>query len=393
MHVARSGLGVVALNGRIYAIGGRDDDGVLNTVEEYDPDTDTWAIKNPMPTPRRGLSVVAFNNRIYAIGGYDNDSHWLHTVEEYDPVNDTWAMKSNITYGHAYGVAAEINGKIYITSWNTTEVYDPSNDTSWLLSSRNVKRMDQTGAAVEGRLYAMGGIDPDTDYSKAVNTNYQYNPCSDRWTQVLSMPTKRWDAASAVVNGKIYVMGGGNSDGTQNVNEVYIPDDDYSWYFSVNTVNITTNAGWNLISLPWQTNPISIEDALSSINWTKSMVYLNGTWYTYNRERDAKYNVGFPMVDNKVGIWVECTDSGTIYGPGQNIGSTTIHLHSGWNLVAYPSSHDSRVSDALSGIPWEHLETVDGSGNMYGLSSDDYLVFGRAYWIYLTEDVDWTVEW
>ena len=283
MHVARSGPGVVALNGRIYAIGGEDDNGVLNTVEEYDPNTDTWAIKNPMPTPRRGLSVVAFNNRIYAIGGYDNDSHWLHAVEEYDPANDTWAIKSNITYGHAYGVAAEINGKIYITSWNTTEVYDPSNDTSWLLKSRDVKRMDQTGAAVGGMLYAMGGIDPDNDYSKAVNTNYQYDPCGDRWTQVLSMPTKRWDAASAVVNGKIYVMGGGNSDGTQNVNEVYTPGDDYSWYFSVNTVKITTNAGWNLISLPWQTNPVSIEDALSSINWTKSMVYLNGTWYTYNR--------------------------------------------------------------------------------------------------------------
>ena len=37
------------------------------------------------------------------------------------------------------------------------------------------------------------------------------------------------------------------------------------------------------------------------------MVYINNTWYTYNRNKPEKYSLGFPMLDNTVGIWVNCT--------------------------------------------------------------------------------------
>ena len=70
-----------------------------------------------------------------------------------------------------------------------------------------------------------------------------------------------------------------------------------------------------------------------------------------------------------------------------------MHLRKGWNLVGYPSSQDRKVSDALSGIPWVHLQTADADGNIYSLSLDDYLIVNRAYWIYVTEDCDWTVQW
>ena len=37
--------------------------------EEYDPATDRWASRAPMPTPRHGLAVVAVRGRIYALDG------------------------------------------------------------------------------------------------------------------------------------------------------------------------------------------------------------------------------------------------------------------------------------------------------------------------------------
>ena len=125
----------------------------------------------------------------------------------------------------------------------------------------------------------------------------------------------------------------------------------------------------------------------------RAMVYINNTWYTYDKNRDARYNLGFPMVDNTIGIWVNCTSSGTLSGPDENIGNTSIPLHEGWNLVGYPSGQDQKVSDALSGIPWQHLETADAIGNLYALSSTDYMIVGKAYWIYVTSDCVWTVGW
>lgn len=59
MRTARFNLGVAVVNGKIYAIGGLIDNGdrswETNANEEYDPATDSWSIKKPMPTARAVL--------------------------------------------------------------------------------------------------------------------------------------------------------------------------------------------------------------------------------------------------------------------------------------------------------------------------------------------------
>ena len=170
--------------------------------------------------------------------------------------------------------------------------------------------------------------------------------------------------------------------------------DNYPLMSPVQAIELDLNEGWNLISIPWQKEPKDIESVLSGIWWDRAMVYLNGTWHTYNKNRDAKYNLGFPKVDNTMGIWVHVISSGKITGYAYAMTSTEIHLYKGWNLVSYPSNHDKKVSDALTGIPWEHVQTTDADGNMYSLSKDNYMLAGgRAYWIYVSEDCVWTVDW
>jgi outer membrane protein assembly factor BamB len=169
---------------------------------------------------------------------------------------------------------------------------------------------------------------------------------------------------------------------------------DYSWSFTVlSRKNITVHQGWNLITIRWSDEPVSINTAIDG-NWTRAMTYINGTWHTYDKNRDAKYNLGFPKVDSTMGLWIYSPYSDTIISYYLNTPrNTTICLHKGWNLVGYPSSNDSKVSDALSGVPWIYLQTADADGNLYSLSSDDYLIVNRAYWIYVTSDGAWTVEW
>jgi N-acetylneuraminic acid mutarotase len=84
---ARSWLSPTAgvADGRIYVMGGDFGTPKAN-VEEYDPVTDTWTIRTDMPTPRGALSTVALNDKIYVVGGtvtLFNDV--LSTVEEYFP--------------------------------------------------------------------------------------------------------------------------------------------------------------------------------------------------------------------------------------------------------------------------------------------------------------------
>ena len=43
-----------------------------------------------MLTPRWGLAAVALNGKIYAIGGCFDENKPYSTVEIYDPATDTW---------------------------------------------------------------------------------------------------------------------------------------------------------------------------------------------------------------------------------------------------------------------------------------------------------------
>lgn len=58
MTTARSTVGVAILNGRLYAVGGRDGSSCLNSVERYDPHTNKWSVTCPMLKRRGGKSLL-----------------------------------------------------------------------------------------------------------------------------------------------------------------------------------------------------------------------------------------------------------------------------------------------------------------------------------------------
>jgi N-acetylneuraminic acid mutarotase len=62
----------------------------LSTVEEYEPETNSWTTKTRMPTARYLLSSSAVNDKIYVIGGSVLSWPWpaCSKLEEYDPSSD-----------------------------------------------------------------------------------------------------------------------------------------------------------------------------------------------------------------------------------------------------------------------------------------------------------------
>jgi N-acetylneuraminic acid mutarotase len=92
---------------------------------------------------------------------------------------------------------------------------------SWVtLAPIPTKRFFFGVAVVDGKIYAIGG-------AGGVNATEMYDPVTNTWHTKASMPTPRSGFGIAVVENKIYVIGGSTGDSTYtNVNEVYDPATD-----------------------------------------------------------------------------------------------------------------------------------------------------------------------
>ncbi len=93
---------------------------------------------------------------------------------------------------------------------------------SWAASSPMPTSRGGLGlAVVNGKIYAIGGLTGD---NQLVSTNEEYNPITNQWTSRMPMPTARTGFAITVYQGKIFVIGGtvGNNGYVGN-NEMYDP--------------------------------------------------------------------------------------------------------------------------------------------------------------------------
>jgi hypothetical protein len=88
-------------------------------------------------------------------------------------------------------------------------------ENSWVeLAPMHQARADLGVAVVDGKIYAIGGKvlvyqDALRTESKDVGTNEEYDPAFGNWTDKAPMPISSSDFATAAYNGKIYCIGGG----------------------------------------------------------------------------------------------------------------------------------------------------------------------------------------
>ena len=74
MATARQEHAVAVLDGKLYAVSGEnDDDGILSSVERYDPAANAWEAVAPMATARYALGVAVLDGKLYALGSENED--------------------------------------------------------------------------------------------------------------------------------------------------------------------------------------------------------------------------------------------------------------------------------------------------------------------------------
>jgi len=288
MQVARGNLGVAVVNGKIYAIGGSVDAvralgygyiGQVGTNEEYDQETDTWVFKAQMPTARSCFAIATYQGKIYCIGGHLENNSVTDVNEVYDPETDTWETKTAMPTARRLLQAHVVGDKIYLIGGTSggnaalkCEVYDPASDSWTTPASIPPKTAWYASAVVDGKIYIIrasrtyiyaaevdtwsqgadapsytvegaagattGVLAPKRIYVMAITDQIiagepppcitqVYNPASDSWINGISMPTARGNFGVAVINDKIYAIGGHTSDCLFNyptaVNEQYTP--------------------------------------------------------------------------------------------------------------------------------------------------------------------------
>jgi N-acetylneuraminic acid mutarotase len=186
----RGAGGAAVINGKIYVIGGASTlpgasdpairfdgqprDSVLGTNEEYDPATNTWKGRAPMPTARNHFLTAVVGDKIYAIGGrlgstFITRSSNTEVTEEYDVAQNVWRTRAAMPTARS-GVAGGVyNGKIYVAggefqndkimaAFRAFEAYDPATNT-WegSLPRMRIPRHGFAGAVIGDQLHVVGG--------------------------------------------------------------------------------------------------------------------------------------------------------------------------------------------------------------------------------------------
>jgi len=211
----------------------------IGMVYEYDPPTDKWAKKKPMPVLTHHVAFTEYRGKIYAFGGFvlpaSGPAAWtpVDNVWEYDPVADGWKALAPMPTKRGSPVAAAAGDKIYViggattppgskettvhparphVSVGTVEEYDPATNTWRQRSAMPTPRNHATAGVVNGKIYVIGGRVGGafiTAGSSNIDIVEEYDPATDAWSNVRArMPSARSAMASGVHGGRIYVTGG-----------------------------------------------------------------------------------------------------------------------------------------------------------------------------------------
>lgn len=156
---------------------------VFNDFYEYDPSTNTWAVKSDFPgAPRYDAVGFSIGNKGYIGLGYDATSNYSDFYE-YDPATNTWTRKADFP-GDARrnAVGFSIGAKGYVgtgfPSSNDFWEYDPSTN-SWTEkeSFGGTARYGAVGFSIAGKGYI--GTGNDGDYTSDF---WEWDPTSNVWT-------------------------------------------------------------------------------------------------------------------------------------------------------------------------------------------------------------------
>ena len=226
-------------NGRIYVFGGSGamtqeaPSATMDTAWEYDPAADNWKALAKLNSKRTAGAAVELGGRIHFIGGStdlvgpdgrtQNGGLIVGTNEAYDPATNRWESRKPMPTPRNHPAIGVVNGKIYVIGGRITanniggytaanvdvvEEYNPATD-SWRAMNRMPSpRSGQGWTTYQGKIYVVGGEQHDYHIEGVLRDVEVFDPAANDWYRLPALPTGRHGVNVAAFNGKLFVIGG-----------------------------------------------------------------------------------------------------------------------------------------------------------------------------------------
>jgi N-acetylneuraminic acid mutarotase len=236
-HVAVAELGgkIYAFGGFVPPASGPPAWVPIDNAWEYDPAGDTWRALAPMPTRRGSPVAAAVGGKLYVIGGVSTHPgsaetavhparphRSLDTVEEYDPATNAWRARSPMPTARNHAAVGAVGGKVYViggrlgagfitlaSNTDIVEEYDPATDQWGALRARMPTARSAVAWGVHGgRIYVAGGEFQDDRLMAAFRALEAYEPAANRWEALPRMPVPRHGLAGAVIGRRFHLVSG-----------------------------------------------------------------------------------------------------------------------------------------------------------------------------------------
>jgi len=182
MHQARTGAVAAQLAGCIYVCGGASE-AVLNSVECFDPKRSSWTDAPRMQFARYGASGVVCKRQLIVCGGRGTGDAFVAEIESFDPVRDRWEVLTKLPTPRS-GVAV---------------------------------------AATCGKMFVCGGSTGDGPRAHGLPLVQQYNFAEQIWETLPPLTQGRFDCAACVIDGCLFVCGGGHLMQSWSSSEIFDP--------------------------------------------------------------------------------------------------------------------------------------------------------------------------
>lgn len=206
--------------------------------------TSGWQAATPAPLALFEAQAAAVADKVYVFGGFHNGQvQATPAVHVFDPPANVWTQRASMPAALTHGGVAVDGTTVWIVGGllgdyqggdnkptRDTWRYDTLTDT-WSPGPQLPAATGAGGVAVLGReLHYFGGFaaDGQGDSSKhyVLNLDALAADPATTWRAAASMPTARNHFGTAVVNGKIYAIGGqhGRDETHRNLRDVHIYD-------------------------------------------------------------------------------------------------------------------------------------------------------------------------
>ncbi|NKX51181.1 hypothetical protein HER39_11525, partial [Arthrobacter deserti] len=233
------------LGGIIYRFGGFDSRfRVLRSYTSYNPATNTWTNLGTMPAgmAESHQGITTDGRYIYLAGGFAGGINTSveptqtvsNRVYRFDPLANTFVQIAALPQGRGAGALDFLNGKLHYISGNPADrvtnvgdhfVYDLAAKT-WSVAAPLPNPKDHMSTAVlGGKIYIVGGEHGHDELHQQQADCHVYDPATNTWSQIGSLPGAKShiEAGTFVSDGRI-IMAGGQVDNFQPTAQVVAYD-------------------------------------------------------------------------------------------------------------------------------------------------------------------------